>query len=83
MHVLVGLVWFVGIIQICRANKVYFHSDIAQMIGKVPLDVRDLGIDIASISSHKVQSNILLLKIFILLASDLWSQGHRSPLSVS
>jgi cysteine desulfurase len=42
------------IAQICKANKVYFHSDVAQMIGKVPMDVHDLGIDIASISSHKV-----------------------------
>lgn len=51
----------IGVIQplkeigkLCKANKVYFHSDIAQMIGKVPLDVHELGIDVASISSHKV-----------------------------
>jgi len=40
--------------QMCRANKTFFHSDIAQMAGKVPVDVNDLCIDLASISSHKI-----------------------------
>mmetsp|Transcript_23961 Transcript_23961/g.35171 ORF Transcript_23961/g.35171 Transcript_23961/m.35171 type:complete len:486 (+) Transcript_23961:19-1476(+) len=40
--------------KICRENKVFFHSDIAQMIGKMELDVNDLNIDLASISSHKI-----------------------------
>lgn len=40
--------------QICRANKTFFHSDIAQMIGKMPIDVDDMNIDLASISSHKM-----------------------------
>jgi cysteine desulfurase len=38
----------------CRANKVFFHSDLAQMAGKMPVDVDELCIDLASISSHKV-----------------------------
>jgi cysteine desulfurase len=41
--------------QLCRANKTFLHADIAQMAGKVPMDVNDLGIDLASISSHKVE----------------------------
>lgn len=40
--------------QICRDRKVFFHSDIAQMAGKMPLNVDDLKIDLASISSHKI-----------------------------
>lgn len=40
--------------QLCRANKTFFHTDIAQMIGKVPINVNDLNIDAASISSHKI-----------------------------
>lgn len=40
--------------QICRSQNVFFHSDIAQMIGKVPMNVDDLNIDLASISSHKI-----------------------------
>lgn len=51
----------IGVIQpmkeigkLCRANKTFFHSDIAQMAGKMPVDVNELGIDVASISSHKI-----------------------------
>ncbi|GMI32101.1 hypothetical protein TeGR_g4818 [Tetraparma gracilis] len=39
---------------LCRANKTFFHTDAAQMIGKVELDVHDLNIDLMSMSSHKV-----------------------------
>lgn len=40
--------------QLCRQRKIFFHSDLAQMAGKMPLFVDDLNIDIASLSSHKV-----------------------------
>jgi cysteine sulfinate desulfinase/cysteine desulfurase-like protein len=45
-------------LQLCRANKTFLHSDIAQMAGKVPVDVNDLGLDLASISSHKVTGRL-------------------------
>ena len=35
-------------------TQVFFHSDVAQMVGKMPLDVDAMKIDLASISSHKV-----------------------------
>lgn len=40
--------------QICRENKVFFHCDLAQMAGKLPVNVDELKIDLASISSHKL-----------------------------
>lgn len=40
--------------KICRDNKVFFHSDLAQMVGKLPIDVDEMKIDLASLSSHKV-----------------------------
>lgn len=39
---------------LCKERKVLFHCDAAQMLGKLPLDVEDLQIDLLSMSSHKV-----------------------------
>ena len=51
----------IGVVQpmseigaLCRSKKVYFHSDLAQMAGKIPVDVNALNIDLASLSSHKI-----------------------------
>ena len=40
--------------EICRENKVYFHTDAAQSYGKVPIDVNEMNIDLMSISGHKI-----------------------------
>jgi cysteine desulfurase len=40
--------------EICHRHQVLFHSDAAQAIGKVPLDVRAMQIDLMSLTAHKV-----------------------------
>jgi cysteine sulfinate desulfinase/cysteine desulfurase-like protein len=40
--------------RICRQHKVFFHTDAAQAVGKVPLDVGADNIDLMSISAHKI-----------------------------
>ncbi|KIX05511.1 cysteine desulfurase, mitochondrial [Rhinocladiella mackenziei CBS 650.93] len=40
--------------QLCRSKKVYFHTDAAQAVGKIPINVNDWNIDLMSISSHKI-----------------------------
>lgn len=40
--------------KICRQKKVFFHTDAAQAVGKVPLDVNSMQIDLMSISGHKI-----------------------------
>lgn len=40
--------------KICRSKGVFFHSDIAQAFGKIPIDVNKCNIDLASISGHKI-----------------------------
>ena len=51
----------IGVIQdlkpigdICKAHRVIFHTDAAQAAGKILLDVDDMGIDVMSISGHKL-----------------------------
>ena len=39
--------------QICRNANVLFHTDAVQAIGKMPIDVQALPIDLLSISAHK------------------------------
>lgn len=40
--------------QICREKGAFFHSDIAQAFGKIPINVDECNIDLASISGHKI-----------------------------
>ena len=40
--------------EICRKNSVFFHTDCAQAIGKIKLDVSEMNIDLLSISGHKI-----------------------------
>lgn len=51
----------IGVIQpikkigaLCRKNGVFFHTDAAQAAGKIHLDVKDMCIDLLSLSSHKM-----------------------------
>lgn len=39
---------------ICRAAGVLFHTDAAQAIGKIPLDVEEMKIDLLSMTAHKI-----------------------------
>ncbi len=39
---------------ICRERGVLFHSDATQAVGKVPVDVNKMKIDLMSISAHKM-----------------------------
>jgi len=40
--------------KMCRERKIFFHTDAAQMLGKMPLNVDDAKIDLMSMSGHKV-----------------------------
>jgi cysteine desulfurase len=40
--------------RVCRERGVPFHTDAAQAVGKIPLDVEAMGIDLLSASAHKL-----------------------------
>jgi cysteine desulfurase len=40
--------------ELCRSKKVFFHTDAAQAVGKIPIDVNKEKIDLLSISGHKI-----------------------------
>ena len=43
-----------GIGAVCRERGVLFHTDAVQALGKVPLDLAKLPVDLASFSAHKI-----------------------------
>ena len=40
--------------KICHKHNVLFHTDAVQAVGKLHVDVSELGVDLLSISSHKL-----------------------------
>ena len=51
----------IGVIQpmeeigkLCRSKKVFFHTDAAQAVGKMPIDVNEWNVDLMSLSAHKI-----------------------------
>ena len=50
----------IGVIQpikeigaLCKSKEIIFHVDAAQSVGKIPVDVIEMNIDLLSISAHK------------------------------
>lgn len=44
------------IAKVCKEKKVLFHTDAVQAIGHVDINVKEMGIDMLSISGHKIHA---------------------------
>lgn len=68
--------------RIAREHGVPFHTDAAQSVGKVPVRVNELGVDLLSIAGHKLYApkgvGALYIRRGVLLESLIHGAGHES-----
>ena len=69
------------IASICRSRNILFHTDAAQSIGKIPVDFKDLGVDMLSVAGHKLYGpkgvGCLVLKRGTAISSVMHGAGHE------
>lgn len=70
------------IAEVCRKRGVLFHTDAAQSVGKVPVDVGDLGVDMLTVAGHKLRApkgiGALYVREGVELEPLLHGAGHES-----
>lgn len=70
------------IAKICKEKKVLFHTDAVQAIGNVPINVRETGIDLMSVSGHKIHAQkgigFLYLKRGVVLPNLIYGGGQEN-----
>lgn len=70
------------IAAIARARGVLMHTDAAQSLGKVPVNVQELGVDLLSVAGHKLYApkgvGVLYVRKGVQLESFIHGAGHES-----
>jgi cysteine desulfurase len=70
--------------KIARENDVYFHTDAVQTAGKIPIDVNEMGLDLLSISAHKLYGpkgvGALFVRMGTRMESIVQGGGHEHNL---
>src|SRR5207237_5457908 len=67
--------------RIAAEADIYFHSDGVQSTGKIPVNVKDLGVDLYSMSAHKIHGpkgvGALFVKKGTTLKPTMTGGGHE------
>jgi cysteine desulfurase len=70
------------IAEITRRHGVLFHTDAAQTVGKIPVDVETLGVDLLTVAGHKLYGpkgvGALFVREGIALEPFLRGAGHEA-----
>ncbi|MFA5303953.1 MAG: cysteine desulfurase family protein [Candidatus Nanoarchaeia archaeon] len=63
--------------KICKEKSVYFHSDACQSYTKVPINVKEMGIDLLTINAHKIHGPKGVGALFIKKGTKIkaWQSG--------
>ena len=70
--------------EACRARGVALHTDAAQAVGKIPVDVAELGVDLLSVAGHKLYApkgiGALFLRDGVRIVPQIRGAGHERGL---
>jgi hypothetical protein len=74
------------IAKIAHENNILFHSDAVQAAGKIKIDVEDLGVDMLSISGHKINVpkgiGVLYIKDKRFIPLSMYAQTGMGPTEI-
>jgi len=70
--------------EVCRSCGVVLHTDAAQAVGKIPVGVADLGVDLLSVAGHKLYApkgiGALFLRDGVRIVPQIRGAGHERGL---
>ncbi|MBN1289669.1 MAG: IscS subfamily cysteine desulfurase [Actinobacteria bacterium] len=64
------------IASVCGESGVYLHTDAVQTVGNIPVNVEQLGIDLLSLSGHKLYGPKGVGAVFIRKGTNISSLAH-------